>query len=145
MQQSEFNASLRSLVDNYVAALDARRFDDWLALYAEGGYYAVIRRAEHEANNNVVLVGEDMKRLRGRISSGTQRDKRRMVHMVGWIRGDQAAATATAGFALWLDGTPAYAGQYELSLANGDGRLRIKRCTVVLDNPMIREPIYLPI
>jgi len=145
VQPSEFSASLRALVDDYVAALDARRFDDWLGLYAEGGYYAVLRRVEHEADNNVVLVGEDMKRLRGRVSSGAQRDKRRMVHMIGWVRGDQTSSTATAGFALWLDGTPAYAGQYEMTLANGDGRLRIQRCTVVLDNPMIREPIYLPI
>ncbi len=145
MVQSDFATSVAELVDTYIAALDQRHFDEWLGLHAGDGYYAVLRRIEFNTGSNLLLVGEDMKRLRGRISSGETRDQRRTVHVVGWVRAEQPALTASAAFALWMDGIPAYAGTYEFQLTTAGAALRLQKCTVVLDNQLIKEPIYLPI
>ena len=138
------NDEVRELVLRYIAALDNRDFDAWLALYGENGYYAVLRRVELDAGNNLLLVGEDMKRLRGRVEAGVVRDLRRTVHTVGWVR-MQGADLANAAFTLWIDGTPAYAGEYRFVLEMTPNGLRIARCTAIIDNEMIRQPIFLPI
>ncbi|HZR03403.1 MAG TPA: aromatic-ring-hydroxylating dioxygenase subunit beta [Burkholderiales bacterium] len=135
---------VNQLVEEYIAALDSRDFDAWLALYDESGHYAVLRRVEADTGNNFVLVGEDMKRLRGRVQSAVQRDKRRTLHTVSWIR-QQSEDRATAGFALWMDGVPAYSGEYRFEFIEAPERLQLRQCTVVLDNAMIRQPIYAPI
>jgi 3-phenylpropionate/cinnamic acid dioxygenase small subunit len=136
---------VRDIVDAYTSALDCGEMDAWLGLFAADGYYAVVRYVEFIQDNNVLLIGEDMKRLRARIESGRERDRRRMVHMVSGIRVEAAPLQATASFAMWYDGIPGYAGHYRLQLAReGDG-LRIRQCTVVLDNDVIHTPIYMPI
>jgi len=134
---------LRDFIDEYVCALDERRGQDWLALFADDGYYAVLRHTEYVTGNNVLIIGEDMKRLRGRIASGFERDRRRTVHSVSGVRGD--ATRCRAAFALWSDGLPMYAGRYEMELVSVEGQLRIRKCTVVLDNDIIESPIYNPI
>src|SRR5690606_21170093 len=97
------NASIQNLLRDfsaeYVCALDERRGQDWLALFADDGYYAVLRHTEYVTGNNVLIIGEDMKRLRGRIASGFERDRRRTVHSVSGVRGD--ATRCRAAFALW--------------------------------------------
>lgn len=60
-------AGIRALLEDYIGRLDRRDFAGWLELFAPDGYYAVLRNIEYEAGNNVLLVGEDMRRLRARI------------------------------------------------------------------------------
>ncbi len=124
-------------------ALDRRRFDDWLSIFTEDGYYAVLREIEKRAGNNVLLVGEDMRRLRARVESGVTRDRRRMLHTIGWHDFDAAKQTLVAGFTLWLDGRPSISGQYEME--TNEDATRIRSCTVVLDGRDISDTIYLPI
>lgn len=138
-------AQLRDFIDEYVCALDERRGQDWLSLFVDDGYYAVLRQAEYATGNNVLLIGEDMKRLKARVASGFERDKRRTVHTVSGVRGDADGTHCRAAFALWSDGLPSYAGRYEMSLASTEGGLRIQKCTVVLDNDIVESPIYNPI
>ena len=76
----------RDFVDTFVSTLDRAEFDQWLELFAADGYYAVVRQLELIQDNNVVLIGEDMKRLRARIASGRDRDNRRTVHSVSGVR-----------------------------------------------------------
>ena len=140
---SESTNEVRELIDAFAASLDGRRLDEWLSLFTEDGYYACARRVEFEQGNNVVLIGEDMKRLRARCKSGLIQDKRRMVHMINGVRAD--GATATAVFALWYDGVATYAGHYQFDLAHSGLKLMIRRCTAILDNEVITAPIYLPI
>ena len=136
----------RDFIDHFVSHLDRGEFDAWLELFAPDGYYALLRHVELVQDNNVVLIGEDMKRLRARIASGKDRDKRRTVHMISGVRAGAGGKSMSAAFALWYDGIPTYAGRYLFDLAGaGDGPMRIKRCTVVLDNDLISAPIYMPI
>lgn len=135
-----------ALVDEYVCLLDRRRGQDWLDLFTADGYYAVVREVELEQANNVLIIGEDMKRLAARIASGLERDPRRMLHQVSGVRTNEAADHATASFTVWIDGKPAYAGVYLLELARlPQGPLRIRRCTAVLQTDIVHTPIFLPI
>ncbi len=140
-----FALKSKALVDDYTTLLDARQGQEWLSLFASDGYYAVLRRMEHEEGNNVLIVGEDMKRLRGRISSALERDLRNSVHMHSGVRANRDNMTCTATFALWSDGLPVYAGRYEFQLTYEEDRLLIKKCTVILDNKIVESPIYFPI
>jgi 3-phenylpropionate/cinnamic acid dioxygenase small subunit len=135
----------RDFVDTFVSTLDRAEFDQWLELFAADGYYAVLRQLELVQDNNVVLIGEDMKRLRARIASGRDRDKRRTVHSVSGVRVAAAGDEISAAFTLWYDGIPTYAGRYLFAVTGTGDAVRIRKCTVVLDNDIIRAPIYMPI
>jgi 3-phenylpropionate/cinnamic acid dioxygenase small subunit len=105
----------------------------------------VLRQLELIEDNNVVLIGEDMKRLRARIASGKDRDKRRTVHSVSGVRVSATGDEISAAFGLWYDGIPTYAGRYLFEMSGAGDARRIGKCTVVLDNEVIRAPIYMPI
>lgn len=139
------SGAVRQLIEQYVSTLDRREFDEWLGLFTADGYYALIREVELRQDNNVVLIGEDMKRLRGRVSSGLERDLRRTVHMISGVRIAQGGDEASAAFALWYDGVATYAGRYLFKLEQTGAGPLIRHVTVVLDNDMIHQPIYMPI
>ncbi len=133
------------LIDAYTSALDLRELDAWLALFPEDGYYACVRWVEYEQGNNVVLIGEDMKRLRARVQAGKTQDRRRMAHMISGVRVSTAGDEASAVFAMWYDGVATYTGRYRFELERKESKLLIRRCTVILDNEVITAPIYMPI
>jgi 3-phenylpropionate/cinnamic acid dioxygenase small subunit len=143
------NREVEELVDDYVCRLDRRQGDAWLQLFAPNGYYATLREVELEQANNVLIIGEDLKRLKGRIASGLERDLRRTVHGVSGVRANAAtgadATHATASFTVWFDGKPTYAGVYLLDLVRIEGQLRIRRCQAVLQVDVVHTPIFLPI
>ena len=145
INSTHFELGVVRLFDEFVCSLDERRGDDWLSLFSDQGYYAVLRRVEYEDGNNVLIVGEDMKRLRARMSSALERDLRRTVHVLSGIRSSEASMTCAAAFAVWFDGLPMYAGRYVINVVDQDGVLRIAKCSVVLDNKVIESPIYFPI
>lgn len=140
-----FNPEVAQLVDEYVCLLDRRAGMAWLDLFTPDGYYLVAREVELEQGNNVLILGEDMKRLRARVVPGLERDRRRAVHSVSGVRTNDGASHATASFTVWLDGKPAYCGVYRMALARIDARLRIQRCEVVLFGDVVHTPIFLPI
>lgn len=142
---SDLLNGVRALIDAYTGALDMRELDSWLALFSEDGYYACLRWVEDQQGNNVVLIGEDMKRLRARVQAGASQDRRRMVHATSAVRVSPQGDAASAVFALWYDGLATYAGRYRLELKREGPRLLIRRCTVILDNEIITTPIYMPI
>ncbi|MNV44091.1 Ring hydroxylating beta subunit [compost metagenome] len=139
------NRAMEELVDDFVCLLDQRNGAAWLELFTPDGYYVVLREVELEQANNVLIIGEDLKRLRGRISSGLERDKRRMVHSVCGVRTNADASRASASFTVWYDSVPTYSGTYLLDLVQVDGRLRIRQCQVVLHCDVVHTPIFLPI
>jgi benzoate/toluate 1,2-dioxygenase subunit beta len=72
--------------------LDERRFDEWLALYADGAEYWIPQRADTRADADVQLVLDDRRRLRERVirlTSGhaySQDPPSRTVHLVSNVR-----------------------------------------------------------
>lgn len=145
MPDDTFLPRVGAFMQTYIGHLDRREFKNWIKLFADDGYYSVLRNIEMLDGDNVLLVGENLKRLSGRLESGETRDLRRMVHAIGWIVGDAAQHKATASFMLWLDGKPSTAGRYELEFSPGSDPLAIAKCTVVLDTIDIIDTIYLPI
>ncbi len=130
----------------YISAVHVRDFQAWLKVYHPEGFYAVLRHTEYETGNNVLLVGEDLRRLRARFESGESRDKRRMLHSIAWIVEGKEEGSILAGFTLWLDGRPSNCGCYEMRLVQDDqGQMKIRRCTVILDGDVIQDTVYLPI
>lgn len=142
----KFKAQLDAFVDDYIRLLDRREYEKWLTLFEPECFYAVLREIEHVIGDNVLLVGENMKRLSGRVESGVTRDKRRMIHLIGWKLADAETRSAVVTFALWLDGRPSTSGRYEFEFGDDEGdALRIRKCTVILDTIDLYDTIYLPI
>ena len=139
------NREVADLVDEYVCRLDRRAGLAWLDLFTPDGYYLLVRESELEQGNNVLIIGEDLKRLRARMISGEERDLRRSVHSVSGVRANADATHATASFAVWLNGVPTYSGVYLMDLDRVDGALRIRRCQVVLYGEIVHTPVFLPI
>ncbi len=138
---------VRDLFDAYAAALDNRRFDDWLALFHEDAYYGVIRHEDFVKGNNLVALGEDTTKLRARLEAGQEVDRDLRLHFLSAVEVVAVSATldARANFFMLRNGIPSLAGRYRMELVRLDGGLKIKRCMVVLDRDVINEPIYLPI
>lgn len=145
MQQADFDKAVASIMQTYIRLLDQNSFDEWLGLFAEDGYYSVLRDIEYKDGDNVLLIGEDMRRLTARIESGRTRDLRRRMHAICWTHANAAELTAQAGFMVWLNGRPSTCGRYELRFSVTDGNLAIRNCTAVLDTIDILDTIYLPI
>jgi len=146
-------ASNETIVDFFqrsVMLLDNRKFADWIAAFAEDGYYEVVQRSNFERNDNLLIVGEDLKRLKARLVSGEKLDPRHSVHMLFGAQcspegGGNGKVSVSSNFAVWRDGVPSFAGKYRLELRCKDSEIKISRWTVVLDNKIITETIYLPI
>ncbi len=138
---------IHEFLEHAVRLLDDRKFDAWLALFADDGYYAVMQRANYEKNDNVLVLGEDLKRLKARLISGVKLDVRSTSHFVSCVQCASAdgVTTASANFALWRDGIPSFAGRYHVELRSGGADIRIVRWVVVLDNKVVSETVYLPI
>ena len=71
MPDSSFPQRVEALVRDFICRLDRREYDAWMNNFAADGYYAVLRSIELLDGDNVLLVGEDMKRLSAQIQSGT--------------------------------------------------------------------------
>lgn len=136
---------VEELVDDFVCLLDRRDGDAWLNLFTEDGYYVVVREKELLQGNNVLIIGEDMKRLRARVISGLERDSRRMVHAISGVRTNADVSHATASFMVWCDGVPTYSGVYLIDLARSDGALRIRECRAVLYGEIVHTAVFLPV
>jgi 3-phenylpropionate/cinnamic acid dioxygenase small subunit len=145
--QPELIAEVRRLLDDYVIALDNRRFAQWIDLFSADGYYGVIRHEDFVKGNNMVAVGENLPKLRARLEAGAQVDPDRKLHfLTGLEVSDGAGINATSNFFVLRNGLPSFAGRYHLSLVRApDGRLKMNRCMAVLDADQITETIYLPI
>lgn len=140
-------ASLGTLMERYVSLLDNRVFEEWLGLFADNAYYAIIRRSEFEKDNNTVLLGETLPKLRARVEHGGRADTRRTLHLLTGhgLPGPRGGPDIQAQFAVWYDGVPTFAGHYKVEVSNSTGAPLITRLVAVLDNRVISEPIYLPL
>ena len=138
------------LFDRYVTCLDERRFDEWLDLFTEDAYYSMLLHKDYVQDTNMLAIGEDKKRLAGRIevAQGIERDL--VTHMLTAVTAEEtkdagAAVRSAANFAVIRKGAIHCAGRYRLELARTAAGPRIRRCVVVLNNEVINGTIYLPV
>jgi len=135
------------LFDRYVAYLDDRRFDDWLNLFTDDCTYTMLLHRDHVQDTNMVAIGEDKRRLQGRIEVGQDVERDLRTHLLTALRieEDATAIRASSNFAVLRKGAVNCCGRYHMTLRRADGGLRIERCVVVLDNEVILGTIYLPV
>jgi 3-phenylpropionate/cinnamic acid dioxygenase small subunit len=138
------------LFDRYVTCLDERRFDEWLDLFADDAFYSMLLHKDYVQDTNMLAIGEDKKRLAGRIevAQGIERDL--VTHMLTAVTAEEAkdgggAVRASANFAVIRKGAIHCSGRYRLELARTGAGLKIRRCVVVLNNEVINSTIYLPV
>jgi hypothetical protein len=93
------------LLDRYVTCLDERRFDEWLDLFADDAFYSMLLHKDYVQDTNMLAIGEDKKRLAGRIevAQGIERDL--VTHMLTAVTAEEAkdgaaAVRASANFAV---------------------------------------------
>lgn len=127
----------------YARRLDDGDFEGWLSLFADDAYYSVIHHADHAKGNNFVIVGEKKEKLRQRVLAAAEEDRRRTTHLLTGIEVENG--TAIANFALLRDGALTFAGRYLMEFAGDGDALTIRRCTVVLDNAVINDVVFMPI
>jgi 3-phenylpropionate/cinnamic acid dioxygenase small subunit len=131
------------LLGQYARRLDDEDFEGWLDLFAENSYYSVIHHKEFTKGTNFVIVGEKKEKLRQRVLAAAEEDHRRSTHLLSGIEAKNSSAIAN--FALLKDGALIFAGRYLLEFATENGVTKIHRCTVVLDNAVIEDVVFMPI
>ena len=141
------STEVRDLFDRYVRFLDDERYDEWLDLFADDGYYGVITHRDYALDTNYVIVGERKSKLADRVRSGARLDRHRRLHLLTAVTRSRAGPgpDATANFALFRNGVPTFCGRYLAWLSEAGGGLRIRKWMVVLDNDPISEVVFLPI
>lgn len=135
------------LLDQYVLALDERRFDDWLRLLADDCYYTMILLEDYVKDTNMVAIGEDKPRLKGRIEVGQGVERDPTVHLLTGlsVNNDSSGLRASSNFAVLCMGAIKCSGQYHVELVRRDGALLISRMVAVLHANVINGIIYLPV
>jgi 3-phenylpropionate/cinnamic acid dioxygenase small subunit len=135
------------LFDRYVTSLDERRFDEWLDLFADDAFYSMMLHKDYVRDTNMLAIGEDKKRLAGRIEVGQGVERDLVTHMVSAVtaREEGSRVSAAANFAVIRKGAIHCSGRYHVDLVREGADLKIGRCVVVLNNEVIQGTIYLPV
>ena len=138
---------VRELFDDYVTYLDENRFDEWLGLLTDDCYYMMLLHQDYVKGTNMVAIGEDKRRLAGRIEVGQTVERDLRTHLLTAVRVDGAGPelSAAANFAVLRKGAVSCSGRYHMTLVRQGGALKIKRCTAVLNDDVIQGTIYLPV
>jgi 3-phenylpropionate/cinnamic acid dioxygenase small subunit len=138
---------VRDLFDDYVTYLDESRFDDWLGLFTDDCAYTMLLHRDYVKDTNMVAIADDKRRLAGRIEVGKTVERDLRTHFLTAVRVAHAGPEirASANFAVLRKGAVACSGRYHMTLLRAGGDLKIKRCTVVLNDDVIQGTIYLPV
>lgn len=146
-QTDDCKQEASALIERYATLLDARRFDEWLALFTEDCTYTALLHEDDVKGTNMVAIGEDKPRLAGRIEVGQGVERDLTLHLLSAIAAAETGETieASANFAVIRKGAISAWGRYRMELVRDGGELRIRRCTAVLNNDVIVGTIYLPV
>jgi p-cumate 2,3-dioxygenase subunit beta len=152
----EASIALRLAVEEFLydeaALLDDWRLDDWLALFADDARYVVPTTdlPEGDPRRDLVLIDDDITRLRGRVARLKSRHAhreypwsrtRRLITNVRVRRLADDVVEARASFVVYrIRGEMApYVGQYEYRLVPMHDSFRIRYRRAVLDLEELRE------
>lgn len=136
------NAAVR-ILNSYARRLDDEDFQGWLDLFAEDSYYSVIHHTEFAKGSNFVIVGEKKDKLRQRVLAAAEEDCRRSTHLLTGI--EAVDNSAIANFALLKEGALVFSGRYLVEFSEENGVTKINRFTVVLDNAIVEDVVFMPI
>jgi len=137
---------ISELLYEEAAAIDERRFEDWLALYTEDAIYWVPQGEEDDPVHRVSIAYDDHRRLHERVlrlTSGfaySQDPPSRTCHVVGNVRvtGEADGAIHVASNQIVTEVRRnvqnIYSGRFEHELVAADGGYRIRRKTIRLMN-----------
>jgi 3-phenylpropionate/cinnamic acid dioxygenase small subunit len=137
---------ISELLYEEAAAIDERRFEDWLALYTEDAIYWVPQGEEDDPVHRVSIAYDDHRRLHERVlrlTSGfaySQDPPSRTCHVVGNVRvtGEADGAIQVASNQIVTEVRRnvqnIYSGRFEHELVPADGGYRIRRKTIRLMN-----------
>lgn len=84
-QEASFKAQALELLDRSAMPLDERRFDKWLELFDDDPWYAMLLHKDYVADNNLLAIGEDKKRLAGRIEVGQNVERDLTTHLLSAV------------------------------------------------------------
>ena len=146
----EDQALIESMVGDYAESLDERDFERWFKLFAAEGVYQVILRSNHEREEPLFLIDEELVRLRRRIESYRGAVLPATLHFMGRIAVnavvDARRAQARVPGLVLPRGEPVFAGRYFFDAARSEaGKWLIGRVLVVLENENIADEIQVPI
>jgi 3-phenylpropionate/cinnamic acid dioxygenase small subunit len=137
---------ISELLYEEAAAIDERRFEDWLALYTEDAIYWVPQGEEDDHVHRVSIAYDDHRRLHERVlrlTSGfaySQDPPSRTCHVVGNVRvtGEADGAIQVASNQIVTEVRRnvqnIYSGRFEHELVLAEGGYRIRRKTIRLMN-----------
>jgi 3-phenylpropionate/cinnamic acid dioxygenase small subunit len=140
------STEISDLLYDEAAAIDERRFDDWLALYTEDAVYWVPQGEEDDPVHHVSIAYDDHRRLHERVlrlTSGfaySQDPPSRTCHVVGNVRvtGESDGAILVASNQIVTEVRRnvqnIYSGRFEHELVAAGGGYRIRRKTIRLMN-----------
>jgi len=131
------------ILGNYARRLDDENFEGWLDLFSENSYYSVIHHTEFAKGSNFVIVGEKKDKLRQRVLAAAEEDRRRSTHLLTGI--EDVNNSTIANFALLKEGALVFSGRYLVEFAKEKGETKINRFTVVLDNAIVQDVVFMPI
>lgn len=140
------STDVAELLYDEAAAIDERRFEDWLALYTDDAIYWVPQGEEDDHVHRVSIAYDDRRRLHERVirlTSGfaySQDPPSRTCHVVGNVRvtGESDGAIIVASNQIVTEVRRnvqhIYAGRFEHELVTTDAGYRIRRKTIHLMN-----------
>jgi p-cumate 2,3-dioxygenase beta subunit len=150
-------ASLRPAVEDFLyyeaALLDEWRLDEWLALFVPDARYVVPTTdlPEGDPERDLVLIDDDLTRLRGRVNRLKSRHAhreypwsrtRRLITNVRVVDATASQVTVTASFAVYRfrdgGGVP-YVGRYDYTLVPADTGFMIRYRRATLDQEALQE------
>jgi 3-phenylpropionate/cinnamic acid dioxygenase small subunit len=152
-------SAVEQLLYREAAHLDARRWDDWLALFTEDcEYWLPAWTGEHELTsdpakqvslifyNRRARLEERVSRIKSGISAAST-PLPRTQHMVSNIQVEPGDGGALSVHACWQSQTYRFQetdtlyGRYEYTLVRSDAGLRIRRKKIVLVNDVINTAL----
>ena len=125
-----------------------RQFEAWLNLFTDDCYYTMILREDFVKNNNMVAIGEDKRKLQGRIEVAENVESEATTHLLSAILLDSISPEtieASLNFVVYRKTDLTCTGRYYFSIVPGDNGYKISSCTAVLNNDVIHGTIYLPV
>lgn len=154
--RSQLRAAVRDFYDDYAAALDADRVEDWPAFFAEDALYQVMSRESHSQGlTHATMYCKGIRMIRDRAAAIRQTavfEQRVIRHFVSNVRVEERGGVIEGGANFLLieslyDSEPQVlmVGEYIDVLVRDGDAFKFKRRSAVYDNYRVRTTLVLPV
>jgi anthranilate 1,2-dioxygenase small subunit len=154
---SALRSELRDLYEDYAAALDEMRLEEWTGFFAEGALYRVMARETFEQGlTHATIYCDGLPMIRDRAASirnTSVYEPRSLRHFISGVRVTSTARGEIAARANFLiveckyDREPQVlmVGEYLDRLVSAPGGLRFKERTAIYDNYRVGTTLVIPV